>query len=148
MPDFRLDTPMATDLPVLLDVWEAAVRATHGFLDEADIHALRVAIRERYLPALELSCIRDEAGRVVGFLGRSGCRVEMLFVDPSHHGRGLGRRLLEQAIAEQGVNELDVNEQNPQALGFYRRMGFEVTGRSPVDGEGRPFPLLHLRRMG
>lgn len=139
---------MATDLPVLLDVWEAAVRATHGFLDEADIRALRASIRERYLPALALSCIRDEAGRVVGFLGRSGRRVEKLFVDPSHHGRGLGRRLLEQAIGEQGVNELDVNEQNPQALGFYRRMGFEVTGRSPVDGEGRPFPLLHLRRMG
>lgn len=145
MIDYALDTPAAADLPDLLDVWEAAVRATHDFLDEADIQALRVAIRDQYLSQVALTCARDEAGRVAGFLGRDGRRVEMLFVDPARHGQGLGRRLLKQAMDEHGVNELDVNEQNPQALGFYRRMGFEVVGRSPLDGEGRPFPLLHLR---
>ena len=40
---------------------------------------------------------------------------------------------------------LDVNEQNPQARGFYERMGFRVEGRSPVDDAGRPFPQLHMR---
>jgi putative acetyltransferase len=40
---------------------------------------------------------------------------------------------------------VDVNEQNDQAVGFYRRMGFEVAGRSAVDGLGQPFPLLHMR---
>ncbi|MEQ9247207.1 MAG: GNAT family N-acetyltransferase, partial [Nitratireductor sp.] len=28
--------------------------------------------------------------------------------------------------------------------GFYRKMGFAVTGRSPRDGDGRPYPLLHM----
>ena len=40
---------------------------------------------------------------------------------------------------------LDVNEQNPQAVGFYEHEGFVVAGRSPVDDAGRPFPLLHMR---
>ncbi|HET8946999.1 MAG TPA: GNAT family N-acetyltransferase, partial [Candidatus Polarisedimenticolia bacterium] len=31
------------------------------------------------------------------------------------------------------------------ALKFYKACGFEVEGRSPVDGAGRPFPLLHLK---
>ncbi|MGG2473877.1 acetyltransferase, partial [Rhizobium sp. BR5] len=29
--------------------------------------------------------------------------------------------------------------------GFYRRLGFEPTGRSDLDGQGRPYPLVHLR---
>ena len=43
------------------------------------------------------------------------------------------------------AHELDVNEQNPQALAFYQRMGFQVVGRSAVDGQGNPFPLLHMK---
>jgi putative acetyltransferase len=39
----------------------------------------------------------------------------------------------------------DVNEQNAQAVGFYVRMGFVETGRSPLDSQGRPYPLIHLR---
>jgi putative acetyltransferase len=45
-----------------------------------------------------------------------------------------------------GALTVDVNEQNPAAVGFYERLGFVVVGRSPRDGSGRPFPLLHLRR--
>jgi putative acetyltransferase len=53
--------------------------------------------------------------------------------------------LLHHAIAAFGATELDVNEQNEQAVGFYRRMGFEVVGRSALDGTGKPYPLLHMR---
>jgi putative acetyltransferase len=41
---------------------------------------------------------------------------------------------------------VDVNEQNPAAVGFYEAVGFVVVGRSPLDDAGRPFPLLHMRR--
>ncbi len=77
---------------------------------------------------------------------RVGHRVEMLFVDPALHGRGIGRALLDAVGRGLPVVELDVNEQNPGALAFYRALGFEVTGRSETDDQGRPFPLLHLRR--
>lgn len=43
-----------------------------------------------------------------------------------------------------GPLAVDVNEQNPAVLHFYEALGFRVQGRSPVDGAGRPFPLLHL----
>lgn len=48
------------------------------------------------------------------------------------------------AINELGATKVDVNEQNEQALGFYQHIGFSVTGRSPVDGQGKPYPLLHM----
>ncbi|MDZ8294248.1 GNAT family N-acetyltransferase, partial [Escherichia coli] len=42
----------------------------------------------------------------------------------------------------------NVNEQNEQAVGFYKKVGFKVTGRSEVDDLGKPYPLLNLAYVG
>lgn len=70
--------------------------------------------------------------------------IEMLFISPDVRGNGIGAKLVAHAIKAQGALKVDVNEQNQQALGFYQHLGFKVTGRSPVDGQGKPYPLLHL----
>ncbi|MGE5702416.1 MAG: GNAT family N-acetyltransferase [Clostridia bacterium] len=68
-------------------------------------------------------------------------------VDLSYHGQGIGSRLLKHAELQKGSHlYVDVNEQNEQAFAFYKRHGFTQTGRSEIDGTGRPFPLLHLER--
>lgn len=140
-----IETPRTADLPHLLEVWEAAVRATHDFLEEHDIQLLKPLLIEQYFPQVQLSCIRGEDGKITGFLGYAGGKVEMLFVDPRNHGTGIGRALLNDAVGRLGARQVDVNEQNPKALGFYLSQGFAVEGRSPLDGGGRPFPILHLR---
>lgn len=134
------------DHPRMLEVWEASVRATHHFLSEADVAFFRPLVPEAFLQMTELVGVRDEAGEVVGFLGTAEGKIEMLFIDPAWRGKGIGRRLLTHAVEEIGATTVDVNEQNEQAVGFYLRMGFEVEGRSDLDGLGKPFPLLHLRR--
>jgi putative acetyltransferase len=73
--------------------------------------------------------------------------VDLLFIAPEHFGRGVGQRLLRHAVAELNAERLDVNEQNPQALGFYLHEGFEIIGRSATDGLGQPYPLLHMQRV-
>lgn len=133
------------DFDAIAQVWEASVRATHHFLQDADIRTLRPLVREQYLPMVELRVYRDDQYAIVGFLGVAENRLEMLFVAPEVVGQGIGKQLLHYAIEQLGVTEVDVNEQNPQALGFYQHQGFIVTGRSPLDGQGKPFPLLHLR---
>jgi putative acetyltransferase len=70
--------------------------------------------------------------------------VVALFIDPDSFRKGAGRRLLDHARTLKGHLTLDVNEQNPQAVRFYEACGFQVVGRSPVDDQGRPFPLLHM----
>ena len=134
-----------TDRPRLSEVWEAAVRATHHFLSEEDIRFYRRMLNERYFDLVRLTCLRDDEGRLQGFSGTAEDRLEMLFVTPEVHGHGFGKALLRHAIKTQGVRLVDVNEQNPKALGFYLSQGFEQIGRSPLDGANRPFPLLHLR---
>ena len=139
-----LDTPTDAELPALEDIWEAAVRATHHFLPETDLQVIKPLLRELYFPAVQLTCARDESGRLLGFLGTRNDRVDMLFVDPVCHGQGVGKRLMLHAIDELGATRVDVNEQNPQAVGFYQHLGFVVTDRSRLDGGGRPLPILHM----
>lgn len=79
-------------------------------------------------------------------MGIEGERLEMLFLAPDARGAGLEWRLLEYGVAHYDVRELTVNEQNPQAVGFYRHMGFETYMRTEMDEQGGPYPLLYMRR--
>ncbi|WP_433884871.1 acetyltransferase [Pseudomonas vranovensis] len=134
----------AADYPQLLDLWLRSVRATHHFLQASDIDALLPQLRDVYLPAVELWVAVDAEDRPLGFIGLNETHVEMLFIDPDLRGQGIGRALLDYAHDSRDTLSVDVNEQNPQAVGFYLHYGFVQTGRSPLDGEGRPFPLLHM----
>ncbi|MDD2061032.1 GNAT family N-acetyltransferase [Pseudomonas sp. GD03860] len=140
-----IHTPRFDDYPELARVWEASVRATHDFIPDSYICLLRELLLTQYLDAVMLICCRDARQRITGFAGVAAGRVEMLFVDPAMRGQGLGKRLLRYAIDELNAVQLDVNEQNVQAVGFYLHQGFEIVGRSETDGMGQPYPLLHLR---
>ena len=141
----RIEAVAAQEGNHIVEVWEASVRATHHFLAEGDIAFLKPLVGPVLQSLQHLLCIRDEAGRVAAFVAVHGDRMEALFVHPEHRGRGMGRRLATHAVNALGAHLVDVNEQNDQAVGFYLRLGFEVEGRSPLDGLGRPFPLLHMR---
>ena len=136
----------ADEAQTLVDVWEASVRATHAFLSEADIQSLKPLVLERLRGLEHLLCVRDLEGALVGFVGLDGGKIDALFVHPSWHRMGVGRRLTEHAVEELGATTVDVNEDNEQAIAFYLRLGFQIEGRSELDSTGRPFPLLHMRR--
>jgi putative acetyltransferase len=137
--------PSQHDYAELTQVWESSVRATHDFLPENYITLLRNLLQTQYLGAVNLFCTRDSHLHITGFAGITPGKLEMLFIAPDYRGMGLGKQLLDYAIENYRVTELDVNEQNPQALGFYEKQGFEVVGRSEVDGLGRPYPMLRMR---
>ncbi|MCG7505314.1 acetyltransferase [Mesorhizobium retamae] len=132
----------------LVDIWLAAVRATHEFLTEEDIQFFLPKLRDQYIPALEVYIAEDDDGQLLGFSGLDGANLEMLFIDPAHHGFGIGKLLVDHAVALKGPLKVDVNEQNPGALAFYLKCGFTQVGRSEFDGTGKPFPLLHLAQFG
>ena len=70
--------------------------------------------------------------------------LEMLFIDPKYRGKGIGKSLLNYGIKNLNITKVDVNEQNEQAVGFYKHSGFEVIARSEVDASGKPYPILHM----
>jgi putative acetyltransferase len=137
----ELRPSLPTDAEALLHVWRNAVDATHDFLSPEDREAIDPLVADYVSSSPLLVALMD--GAVIAFMGVTGSNIDSLFIDPVAHGKGIGRRLVERVARPTTV---DVNEQNAAAVAFYRRLGFEVTGRSETDGEGRPYPLFHMRR--
>lgn len=139
----RASTP--EDVDSLYGIWQRSVGATHDFVSAADIAAIAVVVREQYLPsaAFTLACNVDD--RILAFMGMSGSEIDSLFVDADMRGQRVGRALIEKArgLSPFGLT-VEVNEQNLQAVGFYERMDFRVIGRTPLDHQGRPYPLLQM----
>ena len=142
---YTIQNPSEAAYEKLMNIWEASVRATHHFLTEDDIRFFKKLILEKnYLNHVDLYCIRTEQNVILGFSGISGNKLEMLFLDPTARGLGLGKLLLIHAIDHLYVSEVDVNEQNIDAVAFYEHFGFKTISRSALDGTGKPFPILHM----
>jgi len=143
MSPYKIFPAFAAQYPVLIEVWERSVRETHHFLAEADIQYYKPLILEQYFDQVQLFYVRVDQ-QVLGFIGIAGQMVQMLFVDPIARGRGVGKSLMLFAIDHYSVNNVDVNEQNQQAVGFYQHLGFEVKERFEYDAAGKPFPILSM----
>lgn len=130
----------------LTRVWESAVLATHHFLTAADRSMIKAMVPQALAATAYLYPAMDRTLGPVGFMGIEGTKLEMLFLLADMRGRGLGRAMVTCAIARHAVSRVVVNEQNPAARGFYEHLGFRMTGRSPVDEQGNPWPVLFLER--
>ena len=128
-------------------IWEDSVRASHLFLSEAEIQKIKAYVPHALTGVSHLLVAEKMPGQPVAFMGIEGPRLEMLFLSPAERGAGLGRQLLEYGIRHYHLQELTVNEQNPQAVGFYRHMGFETYRRTDCDEQGGPYPLLYMKRV-
>ena len=142
-PEDRSDALVAE----LMKVWRSSVEATHHFLSTEEIDAIAAYVPEALRGVPELTVAYDDDGHEVAFMGTGGDMLEMLFVAADKCGHGIGSQLMRRAL-EAGVRKVDVNEDNPQARGFYKHMGFEVAGRSELDAQGAPYPILHMEHVG
>ncbi len=135
-----------SDYRKLIEVWEASVRATHHFLSNEEILFYKKLILDQYFDIVNLVCAKTPTGVMAGFMGVLHGKLEMLFVDPVYRGEGIGKILVTYACSVLDVTMVDVNEQNEQAVGFYHKLGFETISRDPLDGMGKPFPVLHMQK--
>lgn len=139
--------PDRTDILIdaLTTLWEASVRATHHFLTEEDIQKLMPFVKIGLVEIENLIIVSDRQNQLA-FMGIQSDKIEMLFVSPDYFGKGIGKELATFAITQYKVNYVDVNEQNPQAIGFYRHIGFKEFERTEIDEQGNPFPILKMKR--
>lgn len=129
----------------LKHIWEASVRASHHFLTEEDILHLLPEV-EGGLRYVDILLVVKTGDNQVGFMGVQDSKIEMLFLAPCCFRMGIGRKLVLYAFEKFDVEFVDVNEQNPAGIAFYESMGFKAFKRNEFDGEGRPFPILEMKR--
>lgn len=129
----------------LVSIWCRSVDATHHFLSPDYRTELEELVRS-FLPEAPLWVAVTEKDEPVAFMLLTEQHIDALFVDPDMRGSGVGKLLIEHALSLASTLTTDVNEQNDQAVRFYKKMGFNVAGRSEVDDLGQPYPLLNLVR--
>ena len=125
----------------LLVIWESSVRATHNFLSDPEINNIKKYVPHALRRVSHLIVAYDE-NEPVAFMGINDQKLEMLFVDANQRGNGIGK-----ALITYGIDNLDINEQNPGARGFYEHMGFKAVERSEFDDQGNPYPILIMKRI-
>ena len=128
----------------LLTVWEDSVRTTHLFLSDDEIKSIKKYVPQALSEIEYLVVAINESDQPIAFMGIANDVLEMLFVLSNERGKGVGKRLISYGIENYDVKKLTVNEQNPQAKGFYEHMGFEVYKRTDLDEQGNPYPLLYM----
>lgn len=136
------------DLAACMDVWRDASDEAHAFLGAKALASDETIVRDGYMPEAEIR-VAEEDGVILGFIAfLNESFVGGLFVAPAAQRRGIGRALIRDAAARRGALEVDVYARNVRAIAFYVREGFEATGTSDTDDQGRPHPLVHMRRPG
>ncbi|NLL32343.1 MAG: GNAT family N-acetyltransferase [Enterococcus cecorum] len=132
-------------LQPIVQLWEANVKVTHTFLTKEEIQNIKQYVPQAVAHVPHLCIALSEKGELLVFIGVADQRLEMLFIQVNARGQGIGKQLLRYAIKNFDVNELTVNEQNPQAIGFYEHLGFVTYKRTDLDEEGQPYPLLYMK---
>lgn len=116
----------------LMALWREALTVTGEFIDENPIF-----------------CAMDDE-EITGFYALSHeddvFELEHMWIDPTRHGSGIGALLFAHAVdvvRSLGGTRLNIAS-DPNAVGFYERMGAVRTGEVPSRPEGRTLPLLTL----
>jgi putative acetyltransferase len=125
----RLRPYEASDQDQIVTAWLAASRVAHSFLSEAFLDQEAKNIRDVYLPNA-VTWVYELDGIVVGFISLIENEVGGIFLDPTFHGQGIGRVLMDKAVELCGDLILEVFEQNTIGRRFYKRYGFLEESRS------------------
>lgn len=125
-----------SDMDAVMDIFYQASLLAHPFLGVAFIEREKTNIRDIYQPLSE-TWVAEKDGYVIGFVSLIGNEVGGLFVYPDHHGKGIGRRLVDRAVKEKGNLEVVVFEKNSIGRAFYDRYGFREVERFFHDYTGQ-----------
>jgi GNAT superfamily N-acetyltransferase len=132
-------TASADDLPALRDVHRRASLSNAEDVPGLLAHPEYLVLPETEVLAGHTRVAVDADGTVVGFATTVGSgpvrELDDLFVDPTRHRRGIGARLVADAVAlvrADGGERLDVVA-NPRASAFYAAVGFERDGEVPME---------------
>jgi GNAT superfamily N-acetyltransferase len=107
----------------------------------------QLTIAKQYIVENEVYAAVDDDETLLGFYALAGSGERMvldhLWVQPRSLHAGVGRKLFEHAVTlavQLGVQRIEI-ESDPNAEGFYQKMGAETVGEVTYELEGLPRSL-------
>lgn len=119
--------------PRWIEQWSHDLTITPGF----------IANNEVYVAVVD----GDVAGCCALVVSDSPAELEHMWIDPQRMGQGVGRLLFEyttQRARQLGLAELELSA-DPNAEGFYERMGAKRIGEIQADMDGQPRVLPRMK---
>ena len=131
---------VAADMAAVADLWHEGWHDAHAGHVPDGLTAARTleAFHARTPARVADTTVAEVDGRLAGFIMIEGDEVEQVFVDPGHHGGGVGGPLLgegERRVAAAGYAEawLAVVVGNARARRFYEKHGWRDAGDLPYE---------------
>ncbi len=115
----------SNDIEGVLSSWENTQKIGHSFLPEDFQIQEKKNIRELYLPNAD-TWVVEEKNQVIGFIALIGDEIGGLFLQPSHHGKKLGKLMVDKAQELHGDLFVEVFEENSVGRAFYSKYGFKL----------------------
>lgn len=106
-----------------MSAWENTQELAHPFLSKDFQSQEEKNIRETYLPNVETWVVEDD-NEVVGFIALIGNEIGGLFLQPSQHGKKLGKMMVDKARELHGDLVVEVFKKNLIGRSFYEKYGF------------------------
>ena len=113
------------DINGVLSSWENASKIAHPFLKEDFQAQVRNDIPELYLPNADTWVVEVD-NQVAGFIALIGNEIGAIFLQPEHHGKKIGKLMMDKAKELHGDLEVEVFEKNSIGRKFYSQYGFEL----------------------
>ena len=123
------------DADAVVSIWREATALAHPFLKPEFVAQETDNPRNIYLKFADTS-VMEQNGTVVGFIALIEYEIGGLFLQPSFHGRGLGRTLVDHAVALKGPLRVEVFAQNAIGRRFYQKYGFAYCGEYLHENSG------------
>jgi GNAT superfamily N-acetyltransferase len=127
----------------------------HWGYDEAFMERARpdLVVTSEYLDANEC-WVADDDGQMIGWFSLveipEALLLDNFFLLPAHIGSGIGRRMWQQALdraVARGAQRLTL-EADPNAAGFYERMGAHRSASVTASSTGRELPVYEIYLHG
>lgn len=117
-----------TDIDDVMEIWKQENIKAHNFIPKEYWEDNYRLVKEA-LPHAEIYVYLIEE-RIAGFIGLNSHYIEGIFVDTNYQCGGIGTALLNKAKEDRNHLTLNVYKQNINAINFYQKNGFIITGQN------------------
>lgn len=115
------------DINIVMEIWLETNISAHNFISE-EYWMNNYEFVKNELPKSEIY-VYEERDNIYGFIGIINGYIEGIFVKEEHQSKGIGKKLLDYCKEKYSKLLLNVYEKNYNAIRFYNREKFKITGK-------------------